>query len=138
MSMKFTGRWNGSRVRYALASAFALIFLAHAAFSQATSGVTGIVADATGSVVSGATVTLIDTKTDRTLTTTTNEQGSYSFNNVQPGEAYRLTFAAPGFQTTSLSNVTLGVAKIETYDATLTPGNVSATVDVVASGTGET
>src|SRR5215204_3280589 len=138
MSMNSTGRTNRCTLQRLLVSAFAFFVFAQVAFAQATSGVTGVVADATGKVVPGATVTLIDTKTDRTLTTTTNDQGSYAFNNVQPGEAYKLTFTSQGFQTLSLSNVTLGVAKVETYDATLTAGNVSATVDVVASGSGDT
>ena len=136
--MQSFGQTNRWRLRRILVTAFALIALAQVAFSQATSGVTGVVSDATGRVVPGVAVTLLDTKTDRTFTTTTNDEGSYTFNNVQPGEAYRLTFGAAGFQTLSLSNVTLGVAKVETYDATLTAGDVSATVDVVASGTGDT
>ncbi|MEO8573010.1 MAG: carboxypeptidase-like regulatory domain-containing protein, partial [Pyrinomonadaceae bacterium] len=134
MSMQYFGRTNVLRSSKLLVSAFALMVLAQAAFSQATSGVTGNVTDSAGKVVPGVTVTLADTRTDRTFTTTTNDQGSYTFNNVQPGEAYKLTFGAPGFQTLSLSNVTLGVAKVETYDATLTAGDVSATVDVVATG----
>src|SRR5688500_12422406 len=126
--MQYFGQTKRSRVAQFIAPAFALIIFAHVVFSQATSGVTGNVSDATGKLVPGVTVTLLDTKTDRTLTTTTNNEGSYTFNNVQPGEGYKLTFASPGFQTFSLSNVTLGVAKIETYDATLTAGDVSATV----------
>ena len=88
-----------SRLVHPLVSALALLFLATAAFSQGTSGVTGVVSDASGKVVPGVTVTLVDTKTERTLTTTTNDQGSYTFNNIQPGEAYKLTFTAQGFQT---------------------------------------
>src|SRR5690242_15332757 len=101
--MKSIGQTNASRLYRFLASAFALIIMAHVAFSQGTSGVTGIVSDSAGKVVPGATVTLLDTKTDRTLTTTTNDDGSYTFNNVQPGEAYKLTFTAQGFQTLALS-----------------------------------
>ena len=94
--------------------------------------------DATGAVVPGVQVTLYDTKTDRTFTTTSNNEGSYTFNNVPPGTAYRLTFTAPSFQTLVMNNITLGVAKTETYDAVLSAGNVSATVDVAATGNGET
>jgi hypothetical protein len=101
-------------------------------------GVTGVVSDSAGKVIPGATVTLTDTKTERALTTTTNDEGSYSFSNVQPGEQYKLTVTAQGFQTYSLTNVTLGVAKVETYDATLTAGDVSATVEVVAASSGDT
>src|SRR5262245_60095557 len=105
---------------------------------QGTSGVTGIVTDATGAIVAGAKVTLTDTKTNRELTTTTTDQGVFSFHDLQPGEAYKLTFTAQGFKTSILSNVTLGVGRMETYDATLVAGDVAATVDVVASSAGDT
>jgi len=106
--------------------------------AQAVSGVTGVVTDTTGAVVPGVNVVLTDTKTATQLTTKTNEQGTYLFANVAPGQAYQLTFTIQGFQTLTVSNVTLGVARTETYDARLTPGEVAATVDVTVSGTGET
>jgi hypothetical protein len=105
---------------------------------QGTSGVTGVVTDPNGAIVAGAKVTLTDTKTGRTLDTTTNDQGSYTFSDVQPGEKYRLTFTASGFKTTNLQNVTLGVGRTETYNSTLVAGDVSVTVDVVAGSQGDT
>src|SRR5437764_599599 len=105
---------------------------------QGTSGVTGVVHDANGAIVAGAKVTLTDTKTGRELNTTSNDQGTYLFSNVQAGEKYRLTFSISGFKTTVLDNVTLGVGRTETYDTALVAGDVSATVDVVASGQGDT
>ena len=113
-----------------------LTLFSFSTFAQSTSGVTGIVTDPNGAVVTGATVVLKDTKTDRELTTTTNDRGQYSFPNVPPGEQYTITITGPGFQRLVISNVTLGVAKTETYDATLTAGDVSATVDVVATSAG--
>ncbi|HUR99376.1 MAG TPA: TonB-dependent receptor [Pyrinomonadaceae bacterium] len=136
--MQYFGRATISRFYKFLISAFALMVFSQAAFAQATSGVTGIVSDPTGKVVPGVTVTLTDTRTDRSFTTTTNDEGSYTFTNIPPAEGYRLTFAVQGFQTNSLSNVTLGVAKVETYDTVLSAGDVSATVDIVAAGTGDT
>src|SRR5262245_27736834 len=79
--------------------------------AQAVSGVTGVVTDSTGAIVPGVDVTLTDTKTARELTTKTNDQGVYNFQNVAPGQGYKLTFTVKGFQTTTLSDVTLGVAK---------------------------
>ena len=40
--------------------------------------------DAQGGVVPGATVTLVDKETNRTLTTVTNENGAYVFNALAP------------------------------------------------------
>ncbi len=123
--------------RFFLLFVFVALF-SFSSFAQSTSGVTGIVTDPNGAVVTGVTVTLTDTKTGRELTTTTNEKGQYTFSNVPPGEQYKLTFSGPGFQKLAISNVTLGVARTETHDATLTAGDVAATVDVVATATGDT
>lgn len=101
------------------------------ALAQGVSGVTGIVADPTGAVIPGAQVVLLDTKTSRELTTTTNDQGVYIFNNVPPGAGYRLTITAPNFQTTVLNDISLGIARVETHDVRLTAGQVSETVTVM-------
>lgn len=123
--------------------AFAAVFAVIALFSltakaQAVSGVTGLIVDSNGGVVAGVKVTLSDTKTGRELTTASNETGTYSFRNVEPGERYKLSFSGSGFQTLVLSDVTLGVAKTETYNATLSAGDVSAVVDVQTTGSGDT
>src|SRR4028118_145519 len=76
--------------------------------AQAVSGVTGVVTDAGGGVVPGVQVILVDTKTNREMTTTTNNDGVYTFNNIQPGEGFRITFTRQGFQTIVLEDVALG------------------------------
>ena len=112
----------------AVLSAFAL--------AQGVSGVTGIVADPTGAVIPGVKVTLLDTKTSRELTTTTNDQGTYTFNNIPPGTGFRLTFTAPNFQTMVLNDIALGIGRTETHDVKLSAGQVSETVTVTTT-TGE-
>lgn len=102
-------------------------------FGQASSGVTGIVTDQAGALVPGAKVTLTDTKTSREVTTTTNDSGVYSFSNIQPGEGYRLSFAAQGFQTYTLNNLQLGIARVETQNIQLTAGQVSETIEVTST-----
>jgi hypothetical protein len=84
-------------------------------------------------VVAGATVTLIDTKTSQERATTTDEQGKYLFNQVQPGRGYKLTLTSPGFQTFEL-NLALGVGVIETHNIELTAGQVTETVTVTDQG----
>lgn len=101
--------------------------------AQAVSGVTGVVTDASGGVIPGVQVTLTDTKTTREQTVTTNDQGSYTFNNIQPGTGYRLTFVGTGFQTYVLNDVQLGIGRTETQDAQLTAGQVSETVEVTST-----
>src|SRR3712207_5524911 len=101
--------------------------------TSSTSSVTGVVTDPNGAAVAGATVTLTDTKTSKELTTTTDEQGVYSFAQVQPGRGYKITVTAEGFQTLSLSDVALGVGNVETHNVQLTAGAVSETVTVTAT-----
>ena len=98
--------------------------------AQAVSGVTGVVTDSNGGLVPSVEVKLTDTKTSREVTTTTNDQGVYTFNNIQPGVGYKLTFTAQGFQTFVLNNVQLGIGQIQTQNAQLTAGQVSGTVEV--------
>ena len=101
--------------------------------AQSVSGVIGAVTDTTGAVIPGATVTLLDTKTQSELTAATNDQGVYLFTNVKPGSDYKLTFAADNFQTLVLNDVTLGIAKTETYNAELIAGQVAETVEVTST-----
>src|SRR5882724_5203207 len=112
----------------------AVCFLATAAFGQSFSGVTGTVTDPNGAVVSGVTVKLIDTKTKHEDSTTTNDQGAYSFVKVSPGTGFQLSFTAQGFQTLVISDIALGVGTTETHNAQLTLGSVANTVTVTSTG----
>src|SRR5256884_9762334 len=58
--------------------------------------VTGTVTDQSGAVVSGAKVVLRNAITGYEQSATTDETGSFRFNNV-PQNPYRLTATAPGF-----------------------------------------
>src|SRR3954471_23031299 len=111
-----------------------LILLATVGFGQSTSSVTGVVTDPNGAVVSGVTVKLTDTKTKQEQTTTTNDQGNYSFVRIQPGTGFQLTFTNQGFQTLVISDITMGVGVTETHNAQLTLGAVSNTVTVTSAG----
>lgn len=57
----------------------------------------GIVADPTGAVISGATVTVVNTQTGRSLTTTSDNEGRWVVSGAQPGPA-RITVSASGFR----------------------------------------
>ncbi|MBV8857466.1 MAG: carboxypeptidase regulatory-like domain-containing protein [Acidobacteria bacterium] len=111
----------------------ALPLAAAAQVTSSTSSVTGVVADPNGAVISGATVTLKDTRTSKEVTTTTDDQGVYRFAQVQPGQGYTITVTAAGFQTFTLSDVALRVGNVETQNVQLTAGAVSETVSVTAS-----
>lgn len=125
------GRLNSASVLLAVS----LFLMAFPIFvkAQAVSGVTGVVTDSAGSVIPGVDVLLTDTKTSKELSTKTNDQGVYIFSNVPPGEGYRLSFSIANFQSFAISDVALGVGKTETQNATLTAGQVGATVEVIAA-----
>src|SRR5499426_495096 len=72
--------------------------------SAGTGALTGRVTDATGAVIPGVTVTLTSTDTNQTRTATTDENGSYRFALLPPGN-YAARFAIPGFTTSEVSLV---------------------------------
>ncbi len=98
--------------------------------AQSTFGsILGIVRDTTGAVIQGAQVTLENTGTQATQVSTVDASGNYAFRNVDVG-AYKLTIAAPGFQTESLPQIALAARETRRIDVTLRPGSQSQTVEV--------
>lgn len=103
-------------------------------FSQQTSSLLGVVTDRNGSTIKGADVKLIDTKTAKERLTKSNEQGIYSFNKVEPGTGYILTFTAPGFDTLIITNLTIGVGLTETQHAEMPVGQATNTTEITSPG----
>ena len=62
-----------------------------------TGSISGVITDSTGSVVPGATVTLLSEKTRQARTVITGGEGRFSFPALQPG-AYSLKVEQQGFQ----------------------------------------
>ncbi|MGD9590327.1 MAG: carboxypeptidase regulatory-like domain-containing protein [Pyrinomonadaceae bacterium] len=129
---------NTSRLRARGPAALFVLFCLFALFTlganaQSASGVTGVVTDTSGALVPGVEVKLTDTKTSRELTTATNDQGVYTFRNIPQGTGYVLVFSAAGFQRFVLSDVQLGIGRIETYNVQLSAGDVAASVQVTST-----
>lgn len=102
-------------------------------FGQADQGtITGTVEDSTGAVVANAEVTLANKDTNLVLERHTDNGGVYNFSPVKIGN-YTITVKAPGFATTTQSNLHLDVQQHLAVGITLKPGNVSETV--VVNGT---
>lgn len=73
------------------------LFMSRTALAQTGSGrIAGSVKDATGAVISGSSVTLTNTATSVTQTTTSNEEGIFNFPVVSIGQ-YELDVTASGF-----------------------------------------
>lgn len=94
-------------------------------------GVRGLATDATGAVVSGASVTLTDESTNISRTAVTTSAGEYTFTAVDPG-TYTVTIVAPGFTKLSKTHVTVTIGVTSTADMPLTTGSTAETVEVTA------
>ncbi|MGC1783972.1 MAG: TonB-dependent receptor [Acidobacteriaceae bacterium] len=86
-----------------------LLFLAaicvRPAFSQAVYGtIYGTVADSTGAVIPGATITVTDISKNVSVTTTTNASGDYRVEHLIP-DTYRVEAAAQGFNKGTIEHV---------------------------------
>ena len=119
--------------RFALFSLFvAGLFGASTRAQQTLGSINGTVKDASGAVVQGAKVTIRNTGTNLELASTSNNDGSFSFVDLPLG-TYAVTFAAGGFKTQVYSQILVQGNRTTTVNASLQPGEVSATITV--SGT---
>jgi len=109
-------------------------FLASSLHAQLSSAsVTGVVRDASGSVVPNVRLVLrnLDTTVERNALS--NTAGNYVFLNIIPGR-YTLEAGAPGFQTTQIPQFSLAVNQTATLDVELQVGTVQQTLRVEAAG----
>lgn len=125
-----------SRVNFKLlasATLLACMFIFQvAAFAQTSRGtVSGIVTDPQGAAVAGANVTLLNTQTNLSRTTTTNGEGFYRFDAVDLG-THTVTISAPGFGELVKTNVIVNSGQISSVDAQLAVGQQQVTIDVTA------
>jgi hypothetical protein len=116
-----------------LACAFLLLAAPVLAQTTTTGGVSGLIADPQGAVLSDATVTLTNDATGNKLETKTTKNGSYHFDLVPPGD-YTILVSESGFAK-SESKVSVANSQITNADLKLTLGSDQQTIDVVATGT---
>jgi Carboxypeptidase regulatory-like domain len=109
--------------------ALALLFLPNAHAQQTLGGITGTVTDASGAVVSGATVTLLGDETKLSRTQTTNTSGTYLFVNLPIG-SYTLSFTQSGFQGETIPSILVQANRTATVNAELKVGNVNESITV--------
>src|ERR1700741_5408355 len=82
----------------------ASLTLTVAAQAQYRASIQGVVTDPQGAVVPGATVTLTDKETNRTLTATSNDGGFYNLNPLPPSR-YSLSVEKSGFKKNVLDDI---------------------------------
>lgn len=118
--------------RYALASSVMGLMLSAMALSQGSAQLGGIVTDPSKALLPGVTITVTNTETSVANSTITNETGAYNFASLQPGAAYRVSASLPGFQTKSVTNLSLGAGTNSRQDFQLAVAATATTVEVQA------
>ena len=117
---------NGKRFGFAVV----VLLLATGLSAQTFRGsILGTVTDASGAVISGATVKARNSGTGLERTTQTTTDGNYTISELPIG-TYSITIAQPGFETSVTSNVIVDVATERRIDVSLKTGQVSNTVEV--------
>ena len=107
--------------------------IAASAFAQGSvTRVSGNVKDPQGAAITGATVTLTDTATKAVKTATTNDDGSFAFNDLRAG-VYTVDVEAAGFKKTTVPDLTVNIDQTSTVNIDMEVGGVGETVTVTAS-----
>ena len=99
-----------------------------------TSGVSGVVKDAQGAVVPGATVSAVHQPSGTTYEAVTQADGSFSIHGMRIGGPYTITAALSGFQSQVQNSISLTLGVVQDVSFTLALASVAETVTV----TGET
>src|ERR1700678_2045994 len=117
-------------LNFLLLLAALIVSLTPAAKSQNISAtLRGTVHDSTGSVVSGATVTVQNNGTGIIHTTTTNNNGDYVVLQLPPA-TYTVTVTESGFEPSKFTGIILNVDQEARVDAALGVGSVAQQVEV--------
>ena len=89
--------------------------------SQTTGRITGTVKDQNGSVIAGATVTVVSRATRDERRVTTDNEGHYVAPLLPPG-AYQVSIKASGFKTAQFVNVRVVITETTSLNADLAVG----------------
>jgi hypothetical protein len=100
--------------------------------AQATGSIAGVVTDASGAVLPGATVEATNTATNQTRLALTGADGRYSVPLVPPG-TYQVKGTLASFKSVVRADVTVTVEATARVDLQLSVGDVEETVSVTAT-----
>ena len=102
------------------------------AAQQTLGSINGTVKDSSGAAIAGATVTVTETATNRTLETKTQANGFYQIFNLPIG-SYTVKATHEGFESAEAKGITVQEASATTLNLTLNVGQVSESVEVTAN-----
>ena len=117
------------RLRISLCSLFVFLVCSVAFGQDISSKITGTVTDASGAVISGATVTARDSSRGTVYPTQTNSAGVYYLSPLPIGD-YTLTVSASGFSTVQRPAFSLAMNQTARVDIAMVVGQASQTVEV--------
>jgi Carboxypeptidase regulatory-like domain/TonB dependent receptor len=109
-----------------------LSFVQSASAQNTLGGITGVVTDAQGATMAGASVDAINEETGLKRTQVSGGNGYYSFVDLPIG-SYSVTVTHEGFQTDVFPGIAVQAGRTASLNATLTVGAVSTSVTVNAS-----
>ncbi len=125
-------RGRGPTLTWAILAVALIVSMASPALAQSGSGtISGLVKDASGSVVPGVSVTATNRGTNAVTTATTNTNGLYSLLNLPIG-TYAVNFTLQGFTPYTREGIQVGLGEAITLDHTLAVGGVAEAVTVSA------
>ena len=125
-------RSQAARILHESAVCLLLLLCVPAHAQVATGDILGTVTDATGSIVSGATVHVENVGTHQSRDYTTNATGEYVVSSLQPG-TYQVTVTSSTFKTFSATNVVVATSDRVRVNAELQPGSVDERIEVTAT-----
>ena len=108
-----------------------LLLAATPAMSQTNATLTGTVSDASGAVIPGAEIVIMNMETGESYTTATNETGSYTIPFIKPG-TFELIVTTAGFKQYTREGIRLDTASAVRADAVMELGEVTESVTVEA------
>ncbi len=121
-----------NRISFA-AALLVILFLSAPAFSQSSNAsISGTIADATGGIIPGVSVSAKNVKTGVVNNALSNNVGVYNFPSLIPG-TYNITAEQPGFKTEIKSGLELGNASRIRLNFVLEVSAIQETVEVNVS-----
>ncbi|MBS1850528.1 MAG: TonB-dependent receptor [Acidobacteria bacterium] len=100
--------------------------------SNTQGALVGTAKDPSGAVIAKTKITAVNVATGISATTTSNEQGDYSFPLLKPGK-YNVTAQADGFNQREITGVTIGVGDTVRVDMSLQIGSAGQVITVSSS-----
>jgi hypothetical protein len=136
--MKYSGRSRAARANrthsiLARLTACALLWSSGYASAQGvtTGSVTGVVKDAQGGVIPGASVVAVHVPSGTTYEGVTQADGRFFIPGMRVGGPYKVSASLTGFTTEAKENVTLNLGVTQDLDFTLKVATIAETITVV-------